>query len=397
MKSMTLDSREDYDWADLGLHGDPFPIEAPAEVDYWADNKTLLEALTRTQVEAIVSRSSTIYAFYGRLGAGKTHAIRYFSNEKTQKTIREAIATRTRARTIVSVSTTAPVPRGTGELTEAIYQRVSSNLLTRLGVPELKQVLGFTQSTSETPPFHALHNLANKYALQTTIHPAKLASVMAKSEAWKYLLGERAKGFGVIENTGQMGEVISTLVKALVAEGSRVIIWIDELENLRNATARERWLFSDLVRKTFDESDRGLSIFLVFTFPTFEEVQELLLPAVWSRIGQRIVEFQPMKTEDDMVAFYDASVKQRGGVEPNSLAEPSAVRAIAKDLLKKAGEQGVTPRDFNLHMRSLLAAAIMLPRTKGKFRLTTTVLKNIEETERKVVKDLSDKLSGRLE
>jgi len=391
---MTPPSREDYDWADLGLKEDPFQIEAPAVVDYWADNEALLQALTRTQVEAIVSRSSTIYVFYGRLGAGKTHAIRYFSNEKTQRTIRDAISTVTRIRKVIPIPATAPAPRGTGELTEQVYRRLCSTLLTKAGISELKRIVSFTQSNAETPPFHALHDLAKKYSSQEMITPTRLASAMAKSEAWKYLLGERGKGYGVLETTGEMGEVISTLVRAFVAEDSRILIWIDELENLGNATGRERGLFSDFIRKTFDECDKGLTLYLVFTITTIEKVQELLSQAVMSRIGAgRTIEFQPMKSEKDIVAFYETTVKKRGGVDPYTIADQEAIRAIAKDLLKQMGEEGVTPRDFNMYMRSILSSAILLPRTRGKFKLTTGVLKQLEDTKSKIIKDLSEKLT----
>ncbi len=387
---------EDIHWGELGLREDPFPIEAPEKVNYWADNAPLLQTLIRTQVEAVLSSSSSMYAFYGHLGAGKTHAIRYLSNEETQRKIQKRISGGKERLDIMSIAATAPVPGGTGELTDGVYKQVVSALLRIVGKNELKSVAKLTADRADTTPLRALHDLATRFASQTMLEEVKLSKAMRDTPAWKYIIGGRANPYGVLENTVEMAELLSTLVKSIVSPHRRIIIWIDELENLRSGSATERRLFSDLVRKTFDDTDRGLSIFLVFTLETFGEVEELLLPAIWSRIGpERTIQFQLMKTVSDLVSYFDVTVESRGGIKPSELADKAAVEVIAKRLLEMKGAVGVSPRDFNLYMRSVLSSLLAFPgRGKGKLRLTAKLLKQLDEAKSRIVADLSKELVG---
>ena len=92
---MSVDQKKEYEQAlnALGLKRDkdPFPLDPPKTVDYWADNKKILEKIIKAQLDSAMFSSSFIYLLYGPIGGGKTFAINYISNPEIQKKIFKAL------------------------------------------------------------------------------------------------------------------------------------------------------------------------------------------------------------------------------------------------------------------------------------------------------------------
>jgi hypothetical protein len=56
---------------------DPFPFDPPKVVDYWADNKGVLQKIVQAQIDSVMFASSFMYILYGPVGGGKTFALEY--------------------------------------------------------------------------------------------------------------------------------------------------------------------------------------------------------------------------------------------------------------------------------------------------------------------------------
>src|SRR4030067_1616024 len=71
----------------LSRNKDPFPLDPPKSVDYWADNREILDKMLKIQFDSAMFASSFIYVLYGPVGGGNTFAIKYLANPEIQKLI----------------------------------------------------------------------------------------------------------------------------------------------------------------------------------------------------------------------------------------------------------------------------------------------------------------------
>ncbi len=384
---------------EIGLQADPFLVEAPEKVDYWAENQALLESLIRTYVDSLISDASAIYILWGFLGTGKTHSMRYLSNTRVQEKIREKLGTPKGAPQAVSIAVTTPVPARTGELTNAVYQQLLKALLGQIDRKALNALGEIAAKKEMGPPYSILRVLNEKYGKQTSlVRPRRLLRAMEGTEEWKYLVDLRSRKYGKLSSTVEMATVLSLLVQSLVRVGSRVFVWIDELEHLSSGTGTERQLFSDLIRKLFDDTDEGLTIFLVFTLNTLEKVRELLLPALWSRISEeRKVEFEPLEKKEEIEEYFREVVQAVGKTDPREFIEDSALRRIVGNVLQKYAPGDLVPRNLNVEFKSILTAAYLLHRRfqpKKRFKLTDDLLRRLEREQTTMVEEIARELRG---
>jgi type II secretory pathway predicted ATPase ExeA len=367
---------------ELGLKEDPFPIETPQEVDYWADLRSLFDRLLELQIQTLLSPSSRIYVYWGHLGSGKTHACKYFSNEKTQQKLVSALRKRAVAGKMLSFRVVSPVPRKVGQLTNSLYRDIVSNLLHEMKSEHYQELLEITKEI-ESPCGTALNKLAKMLRQRVLTTTPSYLERIRDTEEYKFLMLMRSKKHGVLETTTDLSLVIECLIKALLKTFDRIYVWIDELENLKQSTLTERRLLSDLIRHVYDGIDYGLTIIMMFSCETFEEVAPLLMPALWDRIKDGIVEFPLMKTIDDFLEYFKTNVRVRGGVDPFSIIEENALKNLVKEIKQECGEKGVSPRDFNRRMQELLVSAYLLWKREGgeQFKITEKFLVSLKKRE----------------
>ena len=77
----------------LGLdrNKDPFPMNTPESVSYWADNHYVLKELVHIQTQAFTFVLSSMYLFWGPKGTGKTFAGSFISNLDTTTRLLRAL------------------------------------------------------------------------------------------------------------------------------------------------------------------------------------------------------------------------------------------------------------------------------------------------------------------
>ena len=325
---------------ELGLKRNPFPIEAPNSVDHWADFKKLFDKLLEVHLQALLNPSPRIYVYWGHLGTGKTHACRYFCNVKTQKKLVESVQKRGSIGKVKCVSAAAQIPGKTGQLVYHVYLQILSRLLDEMTKEDFKDLSNITGDAGPSCVM-ALNSLARGITEQTQLS-GPFFGLMKNTEEYRFLTLGRTRKYGTLETTSDLSLVIERILKAIL-RSYRVFIWVDELEDLRESNLVERRLFSDFIRSVYDEIDYGLTIILNFSCDTFDEVERLLLPAVWSRIRKEdtqegVIEFQLLKDDGDLREYLLSSLRFGRGADPSEIIEKETRRKHSGDH-EKGGRQ----------------------------------------------------------
>jgi type II secretory pathway predicted ATPase ExeA len=379
---------------EYGFTKDPFPSESPDEVEYWADLEELLETILRFQRIDLLAPTRRIYVYWGELGTGKTYACRFFSNEKIQQKILRSIVGEQAQLKMLNISVTAPEPLRVGDLCTNVYKWILVSLLEKMEKINFDKLLDELKKGPELPYVRALAQLSKEASRQQTLTPDKSIFTLIKdTEEYKFLENLKSKTYGTI-GISEAAHIVAYLINSLLESYDRITIWIDELEKLQKATLTERRLFSDFIRRIYDESREALTLILIFSLRTFEEVRELLLPPVWSRIGECKVEFKLISKDKDLIQYFNDNVKH-AGVDPTSIIEEEVLEKFVKDILEKYKE-GISPRDFNNEVSKLLHLAFMVWRRYGKsekIKIDKELYEKIKE-DQKLIKELSMKLRG---
>jgi hypothetical protein len=369
---------------------DPFPIESPATVDYWADNKGLLEKLLSAQADTLMFSTTKLYIFWGPLGVGKTFAVQYLSNKEVRRMILQRLSKAGSQSDYLTTMVTAIAPRRTGDLTFTMYKAMVERLLDSIFEDEslirlLREKGPDVESAAIGRAFANMTKSVYKSLAGGDVNKQRLR----ETEGYRFLLLERNK-LGKLQDTRDMIVALKTLISCLLNKFQRIVVSIDELENLRTSTITEKFLFSDFVRKIHDEIDNGLTLVLIFSFPSFENVEDILQPAAASRTGAEPIEFPLVTRKDDVVEYISDCIRFRGKKDPDEVIEKEAIAKIAEDLLVASGKQ-LTFRDINKEMHRVFAMAFIASGKQKKFTISVA-LYGQSKKEPSVIKDLMKEL-----
>jgi hypothetical protein len=387
---------------ELGFTTNPFPIEAPSSVNYWADFKELFDRLLDIHLQALLNRSSRMYVYFGELGSGKTHACRYFCNENTQNKLIKSIQSTGQAIKTKCIPAASPIPGKTGQLVKCVYLDILIQLLdmSKTGYEKLYEL---TKTPSQRACISALNGIAKiaKAQKQWSGSPVKLYE---NTEEYKFLtLRARSKKYGMLETTSDLSLVIEHLIKANFDTYDRTFIWIDECENLRESSSLERRLFSDFLRKIYDEIDSDLTIILIFSLSSYTDVQKLLMPAIWSRIQKEetqegTIEFTLLKNDGDLNDYLTDCLKAVTSKDLGEIIEEGAIQRIIAEIKQESSNLGISPRDVNRKMQTVLTRSYHLwtreGKGKAKFKITANLVASLSDKRQQLLEELRKELLG---
>ena len=387
-----MDSREKENYraflSAFGVRGkiDPFPIAAPHKVDYWADNKEVLSKLIRAEGDALIFPSSRIHAFYGPLGGGKSFAVSYLGHPKTRKVLTKYLPPEDEGKDFLAFSVPASYPLKTGMLTRGVYVGIFERLFRE--ILEDKTILGvFRKAIEKTPGVvgEALRNAMDKMVI--TLDFDLNLSKVESGEGYKLLTLERSK-LGSLKTQTDFVSAIKAVVDPLLAKYQRILIAIDELESLRQVSTSERLFFNDFIRRLHQEVETGLTLILIFSLQSFEDVQAVLQPAVIERISENI-SFGYVKSRKDIVDYISECFEKGAGVNPSEVIDTDALEAIAADI--KRDKREITFRDVNKQLHRIFASVLSQRKMGGPLKVT---LNAYESTKKQVpVEDIIRDLS----
>ena len=367
---------------------DPFPFGPPEQVDYWADNKKILQKIVQTQIDSMMFASSFIYVLYGPIGGGKTFAVKYLANPKAQKMILTSL--RRPEFKSINIQVTAIAPLRTGQLTFSLHKDIVEKCFSaileneelidifirakQLGVGKIKAAFGNIKKTV-TRSLNGTLGITN----------------LENTEGYKFLTQTRSR-LGKLQDVNELVETIRILVKILSEKYGRIIISIDELENLRRATGTDRVLCSDFLRKMHDMIEHDMTLFLIFTLESFEDVAQLLQPALVSRVKESI-EFPFVKAKSDVKEYITECIAQRCEINPYDIIEEKVIDEISDTLITNFRGR-ISFRQINREMYKIFTNTYICadqPRYKIDSTLYKKAIKYI--TAEDVVKQITEKLA----
>jgi len=342
---------------------DPFPISSPLTVDYWADNKDLQKRIIQAQLDSILFASNALYVFWGPLGVGKTFAAHYLANPKAKQLIEESVKKSVEP---LIFRVVAAAPARTGQLIYPLFRDIVEKCFSVILKDEkLTQVLTKSYDQIENGKIKNAFRDIQKRMIKTFAGRLNIEAIN-QSEGYKLLVTDKSK-LGKIQDINELISVIQFLVQVLLHRFTRVIIVIDELENLAKATRAETFLVSDLLRKMHDEIDHGLTLILIFTFDSFEEVQQMLQKSLVDRIRDKI-EFDFVENVSDITEYINDCIKMRTGTNPDDIIAPDVVKEIAETLNTKFKKR-LSFRDINKEMHRIFSETFIHAGQPSKYKL----------------------------
>lgn len=364
--------RESLNALGIRRNKDPFPLDPPKTVDYWADNKKVLEKIIQAQIDSLMFTSSFIYIFYGPVGGGKTFAVRYLANPKTQKLILSTLQRPDLALLHINISAVAPLR--TGQLTFSLYRDIVKKCFSAiLKNEDLIRFLAKNKRIGTGKIGTAFRDI--KKSIVRSMDGKLKAKNLENSEGYKLLTVTRSR-LGKLDDVNELVETIGILIRILSEKYWRIIISIDELENLARATGTERVLCSDFLRKMHEMIEHDLTLFLVFTFDSFEEVKQVLQPALLSRVKESI-EFPFIKEKSEIEEYIRECIALRSKVNPYDVLDPQVIKAISESLVIRHKGR-LSFRIINNEMHDLFTLAyIFADRPKHKYKIDYSLYKKI--------------------
>lgn len=388
---MTTSSKKEYDQAlnalQIPKNKNPFPLESPKEVDYWADNKDVLEKIIKAQVDSILFTSSLMYIFYGPLGGGKTFAIHYLANPKTKQAIVEGLGVDNK---IVNIHVSAVAPKRTGQLTFSLHKDIVEKCFSYIEKnQELLEIFAESPEIGTGKIKTAFEDIRKSITRQL-IGEIKLLDLNNR-EGYKMLTQTRSR-LGKLEDINDLVESIRILVGILSEKYRRIIISIDELENLARATGTERVLCSDFIRKLHGMIENHLTLFMIFTLDSYEEAKQVLQPAAISRVKDAI-EFTYVKKKADVIEYIQQCISFRSNVKTNDVIDSETIDAIADSLITNFRNR-LSFRAINREMNNVFSTTYMFAGCPEKFRITFDLYKSamMKASAEEIVDHLREKM-----
>ncbi len=239
----------------------------------------------------------------GHVGAGKTHAATYFSQEAR-------IRNNAYYSSVVSIVVECP-KQGSGAFYD-LFKRIINyvgfeNIETALN--SCRQTMGEKSLLAELKRISANEDIAHVLAHVTDDNRLATRSYLYGSGGLRDLkaLGVAAKP----TSDNDFASALNAMLWALTHSGDspsrpfrRVVLWIDEMEDLVYFPTRYYLPFTQFIRSVMDHMSEHLTLFLNFTYTEPEDldtIENILGDAIVSRINKHIL-FQD-STKDDVKGY----------------------------------------------------------------------------------------------
>jgi len=370
---------------------DPFPIDPPKNVDYWADNKKILQKIIQLQMDSVMFASTFVYVLFGPVGGGKTFAVRYLSNPKTKKLILKSL--NQPVFDALNIQVTAIFPLRSGQLTSSLHKDIVEKCFSAiLKDPGLINILKKEKDIGDGKVRAAFRDL--RKSIHTPLAGSVNTDIIEDSEGYKFITQSRSR-LGKLQDDNELVETIRVLIKILSAKYGRIILSIDELENLSRATGTEKVLCNDFLRKLHEKIRQDLTLLLVFTFDSFEDVEKVLQEAFRSRVKE-MIEFPFVREKEDLKEYIYECISQRSKVDPYTVIDKDVIDEIAKNLLKNFPVR-LSFRTINMEMHRIFSATYNLADNSDTYKIDSELYEKAMKgvTAQELVKQLTERMNNK--
>lgn len=373
-------------WELVLLRQNPFPTVPPlqSEEAVWAGFGELKRQLEEILLEATATSRTQVVLNWGDLGSGKTHAAVYYGipgrmpkalsqsvkdvhilyirtpkeADKAEQQFYQSIIDAARFRRLRAIVTSVVQDLGRQESLQAFQHVARSEALGRA-----IWLMGLEQAKSGMLRLFEEGQIAERDEWSTLI------------EAYFYSQTTRAdlRKLGIsrgIENASDRFQVLSGLLNVMIGLGptealhehSRVILWIDEMEDLVYYPTRSYRPFTQGLRDLVDRLPSYFTVFMNFTLASPEAVEDattVLGKTVMDRVTNNVY-FRELDVAG-MVGYVIELLRQYRTEDPiaRQLPEtypftPDALTMVI-DSLPSGGR---TPRDINNRCADIISKAI---------------------------------------
>lgn len=381
---VTLDLKQ------AGLSENPFrniaPVD-PAKV-IWADMTDVKNELDSIFREALITSITQVVLNRGPFGGGKTHASRYYSLNNNLPPVKGK-----QVRSTLSLYTR--VPKDPGKADQNFY----ISLLESLKLNNIRNVIKEVIATNgEAKSLELLqdHSGSEDIGLALWMYGNEeeseriallrsfLLSGLTKTEMRKLGLG---RGITTLEDRFKvLGTVFQSYIgfsqEENIQQHLRLILWIDEMEDLIYFTSKQYRPFTQAIRDLIDRLPNYFTIFLNFTLAepeADEDIYIILGGAVKSRISNQVYfkELNLLEAKSfvaDLLAHF-RSPETKNIKDSYYPFEEATLDEILEGLVPR------TPRNINIRCGNIINAAIQDGVfSKGKERkITRDYVKSLDE------------------
>ncbi|MGD8457149.1 MAG: hypothetical protein PVF83_12255 [Anaerolineales bacterium] len=360
----------------------------------------LKKIITNRLLSSLSTSPSSLVLNYGSWGGGKTHAARYFSQEKILNELS------TKLDIVAPLSIVINIPRGSKNVIKDIYV----NIIDYIGLTQIAKSLNsiylklddnfrnVVSSFIKGEEFiSAIELLAGIHKegtqLLLDINPSEGISLELKRY---FLASSSAKDLSVLgisrplSSGSDMISMLSAIFNLLMYSKeiepcySEIIIWFDEMEEIISLPGKEQTSLTSLIRDLTDFVSINLTIFINFTLRPggkINEVTAYITNAVISRIRQRI-DFDGQFKEDDIVMYikdllnapnFRNEAFKKEIPDENYPFDEETLKSISRKILPDA-----VPRKINETCSLILERALLSDITKNQGRIDLSFIEKIE-------------------
>lgn len=329
------------------VNKDPFPTTPPKNVDYWADNEKVFKEIIQMEIDSLLFDSSTLNIFWGPIGGGKTFAAFYLKNPSSVESITKQLNIPVKPTETLVVPATRPIK--SGQMIYNIHSHIIADLFSKILKNEglIKEMKRHVGNLPEGEIKEAFRSIA-KSAPYGIFGEHNIDSVIS-SEGYKYLTNGKSK-IGKASDIFTLTTITKELITIISTHYKRTVVAIDELENLTKVGVTERLLVNDYLRRLFDDNPSGITLILVFTFDSYEEVTTVLDRSVVSRT-RRVINFN-YPDERDIETYIKDCIESRSLKKVTDVMEQGVLKKIVRIIIETLGND----RDFrkiNAQMHSI--------------------------------------------
>ncbi|NVM64488.1 hypothetical protein FHW88_002777 [Mucilaginibacter sp. SG538B] len=333
---------------DINLSFNPFK-DTTANKDnqhmVWASMKDVKSRIERSYQDCIANNSKQIILNWGPWGGGKTFSAFYFIKEKANTDNIQHIY----------IKCPKEGTKAADELFSAIIDSITFDnlnqhikaLILAVGEEALIEYLA-PKATKEYAKAIAL--IGSEDAETVGLMNRFLFSGLSKTELKK--LGLARDIVSDSDSAKFLTGILACYTGTEAINNGRIVIWLDEMEDLIYYAPKNYKVFSQLLRDLMDNIPDRLLFFMNFTLAEGQEtvIQVILGEAIWSRVTKRIryVEF----SEADGLEYITELL---AAAKTDKEAESPFNAEIAQLVVNTIPANDLTPREINKAVNSLIS------------------------------------------
>lgn len=352
----------------IGVRNDPFPNVPPDDVNYWADNRRVFNAIRDLVISSFLFATSKMYIFWGPIGVGKSFAAKYLCKAENRKEMFGLVPKHlVKDQEIIMIK--AVQPRRSGELTSSIYRNIVSKFLEFI-MEDGELTKELIASVKDIDNIFIRKAFSSLSVTLRSFFGGDVRDRLHLNEGYKYIMDHKNK-IGKIKDINELSEILYLLYKIISTKYDRFTLIIDELDFLESSTVAERYQFSDLLKSIYGKINTGLNMILIYTFDTYRGVLGTLQPAATDRISE-IIEFNKIDNKDDLIEYITDCIKQRGEIDPNQFITEEVIELYSIRLLEFL--KALSFRDINKEIHRFIAGCYRIASEAPDFDISNFII-----------------------